>query len=328
MVDWSAFSGGDAAWDGALARVPGANAFQSSAWARHKADSGWRPARALAGPEAAPLAAAQALVKKIPGGALLWARGGPVGDPALWNAGLRETLSREAGGALVYGRICSYRESDAAVAAALDAAGWSRPERPLDRPSTYLLDLAPDVEALREGLSTNWRHNLKRGNARAAVADWTDPDPAEMESLYLSLESLKGLPPQHRAASLGSLVRALGPALILKRAVVDGKTVALRACAAFGDSAVDLLAAAAGEARKVYASYALLWALLLESKRRGAKVYDLGGADAVAAPGVADFKKGTGARPVETLGERDFASPGLLRAPAGALIAWKLGKGA
>jgi hypothetical protein len=328
MVAWSAFRGGDAAWDAALARVPGANAFQSSAWARHKADSGWFPVRALAGPEDAAAAAAQALVKKVPGGALLWARGGPVGDPSLWNSDLREVLSREAGAPLVYGRVCSYREADVAAAGALDAASWARPERPLDKPSTYLLDLAPDVDALREGQSTNWRHNLKRGNARATVADWLDPDPVEMESLYLSLESLKGLPPQHRAAGLGSLVRALGPAMILKRAVVDGKTVALRACATFGDTSFDLLAAAAGEARKVYASYALLWALILESKRRGAKSYDLGGADPVAAPGVADFKKGTGARPIETLGERDFASPEFLRGPAGALIAWKLGKNA
>jgi hypothetical protein len=328
MNGWRVHDGSNEAWDAALARVPGANIFQSSAWARHKADSGWRPARALAGPESAPLAAVQALVKNAGPARVLWARGGPVGEPSSWDAGLRETLIREAGGALVYGRTCSYREADAATAAALDAAGWAHPQRPLDRPSTYLLDLAPEVEALRAGQSTNWRHNLKRGDARAAVADWNDPDPKEMEGLYLSLESLKGLPPQHRADSLGSLVRALGPALVLKRAIVGGKTVALRACAVFGGSSVDLLAAAAGEARKVYASYALLWALILESKRRGARIYDLGGADPVAAPGVADFKKGTGARPIATLGERDFASPAFLRAPAGALIAWKLGKGA
>ena len=323
MVSWRVFEGSNEAWDAALARVPGANAFQSTAWARHKADFGWHPVRALADG-----AAVQALVKNFPGARILWARGGPVGDPALWDASLRQTLAFEAGGALVYGRVCSYREADASAASALAAAGWAHPERPLDRPSTYLLDLAPGVEALRENQSSNWRHNLKRGEARTIVTDWNEPDPAEMESLYLSLETLKGLPPQHRASSLASLVRALGASLILKRAVVDGKTVALRACAVFGASSVDLLAAAAGEARKTYASYALLWALILESKRRGAKSYDLGGADPVAAPGVADFKKGTGARPIEMIGERDFASPSFMRAPAGALIAWKLGKGA
>ncbi|OGR97401.1 MAG: hypothetical protein A2V88_07220 [Elusimicrobia bacterium RBG_16_66_12] len=329
MVTWREATPGDEAWDAALAAVPGANAFQSSRWARHKADFGWRAVRALSGPESAPKAAVQALVKDLPGGArLLWSRGGPVGEAALWDAGLRETLAAAAGGLVVYGRICSYREADPAAAAFLSAAGWARPERPLDRNMTYLLDLTPEPEALRAGLSTNWRHNLKRGETRATIEDWTAPDPAEMARLYMEMESFKGLPPQHRAESLASLVRALGPALVLKRAVVGGRTVALRACAVFGGSAVDLLAAATEEARKVYASYALLWPLLVEAKRRGARTYDLGGADPDAARGVADFKKGVGARLIETLGEWDFARPDLLRRPAGALITWKLGKGA
>lgn len=323
-MSWRAFSGSDTEWDAALAALPGANAFQSSAWARHKADTGWRPARALADG-----AAAQALSKDLPGGGrLLWARGGPVGDPALWTPALREALSAAAGGAFAYGRVCSYREADAASVRALVAAGWQRPATPLDRNMTYVLDLAPEPDALLAGLSTNWRHNLKRGLARAGASPWNDPDPVEMEKVYKAMESLKGLPPQHRAGELGSMVRALGGSLVLRRAVVEGRTVALRACAVFGTSAVDLLAAATEEARKVYASYACLWSLVLESRRLGAKTYDLGGADPAAAPGVADFKKGLGARLVETLGEWDYASPAVLRRPAGALIALKLGKGA
>ena len=323
MVNWRASDMADADWDKALAAMPGANAFQTSAWAHHKADSGWRPVRALTDG-----AAAQALVKDLPGGLrLLWSRGGPVGEPSLWNADLRATLTASAGGLAAYGRICSYHESDEASTGALQASGWNRPATPLDRNMTYLLELTPEPDALLAGLSTNWRHNLKRGMARAAASAWSEPDPAEMEKVYKAMESLKGLPPQHRASELGSMVRALGGAFILRRAVVDGRTVALRACAVFGASAVDLLAAATEEARKVYASYACLWSLVLESRRLGAKTYDLGGADPAAAPGVADFKKGLGARLVTTLGEWDFASPAVLRRPAGALIALKLGKG-
>lgn len=329
MVSWTAFRREDAAWDAALARVDGANAFQTAAWARHKADFGWRPVRALAGAEDAPAAAIQALVKDFPGGTrVLWSRGGPVGDPELWNADLRAALVAGAAGGLTYARVCSYRELDGSVAARLAANGWTRPERPLDRNRTYLLNLAPDEETLKASLSSNWRHNLKRGEARAPVSDWADADPGEMEALYLAMESLKGLPPQHRADELGSLARALGTKMILKRAVVDGRTVALRACAVFGTTAIDLLAAATAEARKVYASHALLWTLIVEARRRGAKSYDLGGADPDAARGVADFKGGVGAKPIETVGEWDFARPGPLRRAAGALIAWKLGKGA
>ncbi len=328
-MTWTPWSGDDAGWDTALAAVPGANSFQTSAWARHKADFGWQPVRVVAGPEGKPSAAAQALVKSAPAGArLLWSRGGPVGDPALWDAGLRDALSAAAGGTASYARVCSYRALDAATEAALRGAGWTRPERPLDRNRTYLLDLTPEPAALKDGLSSNWRHNLKRGESRVALSDWKDPDPAQMEAVYREMEALKGLPPQHRADELGSLCRALGPQLLLKRAVVEGKTVALRACAVFGGSAVDLLAAATPEARKVYASYALLWSLIVESRGRGAATYDLGGADPDAARGVADFKGGLGAQACDTVGEWDFARPAFLRGPAGALIAWKLGKGA
>lgn len=320
MVTWRESALSDADWDRALAALPGANVFQSSAWARHKADAGWRPRRFLAEG-----AAVQALEKRVPGGArLLWARGGPLGEPSAWDGGLAEALCSS--GALAYARVCSYRPKDGPGEGALARGGWSRTARPLDRPLTYLLDLTPESEALKEGLSSNWRHNLKRGNNRAAVVDWSDADPAEMEAVYRALESYKGLPAQHRADSLGSLARALGGALVLKRAVIDGRTAAFRACAVFGAHAVDLLAASTAEGRKVYASYALLWSLLLESRRRGARVYDLGGADPDAARGVADFKKGVGASLTETLGEWDAARPSWLRLPAAALIAWRLGK--
>ena len=71
---------------------------------------------------------------------------------------------------------------------------------------------------------------------------WPDADPAEMESIYRSLETLKGLPPQHRAGELNSIKRALGPSFILKRAVVDGRTVAFRACTAVSAYSVELAA--------------------------------------------------------------------------------------
>lgn len=322
MVNWRAFAGSDRDWDAALSAMTGADPFQSAAWARHKADFGWRPLRLLGEG-----AAVQVLVKEFPGGGrVLWARGGPVGEPRAWDRGLREALAREAGGGLVYGRVCSYREGRAEAERALWAAGWARPERPLDRNMTYLLDLAPEPAALKSGLSSNWGHNARRAEKRVEVRDWTDPDPEEMEAVYLAMESYKGLGAQHRALALASLVRALGPSMILKRAVVDGRTVGLRACAVFAGRAVDLLAANDAEGRKVYASYGLMLALLLDARRAGARVYDLGGADPDAAKGVSDFKKGTGARLIETLGEWDFASPDAIRGAAGALISWKLGK--
>lgn len=319
MVTWAAFEGSDEAWDARIAPLAESNVFQSSAWARHKAASGWRPVRLACG-----VAAVQGLVRRLPGGGrVLWARGGPLGDPSAWNAALREGLLRAAGGAAAYARVCPYRPACGPGVGALQGSGWRRPSRPLDGNSTFRLDLAAE-EPLAP--SANWAHNLRRGLARAGAAqDWPDPDPAEMERLYLGMEAYKGLAPQHRAADLASMTKALGNRMILRRVVVDGRTAAMRACGVFGRVAMDLLAAAAPEARKVYASYVLLASLVTDARRAGANAYDLGGADAAAAKGVADFKKGTGAAAVTTLGEWDCAAPAFARRPIGALIAARMG---
>lgn len=328
-MSWAVLPDGssDAAWDEALTSLPDQSVFQSSAWAAHKRDAGWSTLRAVAGPPAAPKAMVQALAKRLPGGgALLWSRGGPAGDAALWDEGMRRALARAAGRPWTYVRVCSYRPADAA--ARLAELGWSRPTASLDADTTLVLDLAGGPDALRRGLTANWAHNLRRAEKRASPPrPWTDPDGAQLAAVYAALESFKGLPAQHTEASLTSLVARLGSRLLLYRADgPDGAPVALRAAAVQGDRAWDLLAASTPEARKSYAAYALFWSLLCGCAARGVRRYDLGGADPQRAKGVYDFKRGTGAAPERFLGEWDWARPAALRRPVGAAVGlWKRG---
>jgi len=237
-------------------------------------------------------------------------------------------LVRSAGRAWTYLRVCPYRSADARTDARLDELGWSRPTAPLDADTTLVLSLADGTDALRRGLTANWAHNLRRAEKRGAPPrPWVRPDVAELTAIYGALESFKGLPPQHTRAALASLVTRLGTHLLLYRADgPDGAPIALRAAAIQGDRAWDLLAASTPQARKSYATYALLWSLLAECAARGVRRYDLGGADPLRAKGVYDFKRGTGAAPERFLGERDWARPAVLRRPIGAAIGlWRRG---
>jgi hypothetical protein len=319
--DWTQFSGADADWDALVASLPHGNVFQSSAWAAHKRDFGWTTVRVAAGRSAA----AQFMMKSFPGGTrLLWGRGGPVGDHARLDGGMRRAVSAAAGGLAKYVRFCSYRELTTAQQLALNAAGWKRPDKPLNKNTTFVLDLTPDTAALEKGFSSNWGHNLRRGLKRAAIRLWEKPQAAELAEVYRSMEGYKGLKAQHGELELASLIDRLGDRMVLYRADgPDGKAVSLRACALDAKKGWDLLAANSEAGRKSYASYALLWALLSECKKRGALEYDLGGADAEGARGVYDFKKGTGARPLEYLGEWDWAEPSWARAAMGAAVAFK-----
>lgn len=330
MVSWKACPPDHPApaWDEALESLPDHSVFQSSAWAEHKADLGWRAVRLAAREGDSPRAMLQALAKDYPlGTTLVWCRGGPVGDPVLWNADMRRTLAETVGRPFIYVRFCSYAESRPDAVAGLAAEGWQRPTHPLDRDDTLVMDLSNDEESLRKSLSGNWGHNLRRGLKRCpALRLWEKPDASELIRVYREMEAYKGLPPQHDEAVLASMIRRLGGKLLLFRADgPDGAPMALRACAVQGDRAWDLLAANSKEGRRLYASYALLWTLTLECARRGAKTYDMGGVDPERAKGVYDFKRGTGARAVRFIGEWDWAKPGLLRPAANLAIGRKKG---
>lgn len=306
-MSWEPFGGGDAAWD-ALLEPLRAPVYQSSLWARHKAGAGWTPLRARTADGSA---AVQVLARRRGPACLLWARGGPVGEPTAWDASMRTLLTAMAGAPLVYARLCPYRETSPALQAALASAGFARAARPLDRNASFVLDLRPTPEALEAALSSNWGHNLRRGRKRASVRPWADPDPRQVLSLYRAMESYKGISPLHGDSDFASQLEAMGGRLAAVRAdAPDGTPLALRAAAVFGSTAWDLLAATTPQGRRCYASYAAFWALALEARARGAAAFELGGADPEKAKGVYDFKKGTGAAPVQYLGEWHWASPG------------------
>ncbi|MFH1723771.1 MAG: GNAT family N-acetyltransferase [Elusimicrobiota bacterium] len=316
-MSWRAF-GEDrppGAWDEALESLPDYSVFQSEAWARHKATSGWRPVRALESEGGRPRAVLQALVKTSrAGAAVFWCRGGPVGEPSLWDEKMRGALLRAAGRTTGYLRLCPYRPDEPALRELMRSKGWSRPVWPLDRHATMRLDLGAGADALRRGLSGNWRHNLKRAGRRCrAVRRWEKPDPEAVLGLYRSMETYKGIAP-HRDGNLASLLEHLGGSVILFRADDEGgAALALRGCAVQGKKAWDIMAATTPAGRRCYASYAAFWALIEECRTRGVRSYDLGGADPDAARGVYDFKRGTGARDVRYAGEWHWASPWPLR---------------
>ncbi|MBI1795851.1 MAG: peptidoglycan bridge formation glycyltransferase FemA/FemB family protein [Candidatus Eisenbacteria bacterium] len=306
-------------WDRDLFTLADWTLDQSHAWGEHSRRLGWQVRRFVARDGDAPRAMAQVLVRSpAPGVRMLWTPGGPVGDLAAWGSGLRRAVTRAIPGVAHYWRMFSHRAVGDDDARALAALGWRRVRTKLRSGMSMRLDLAGGADALAAGLSSNWRHNLKRSGRHGLTARrWERPAIGEILAVYHAMETHKALREQFSTRQMASLFEAFGDRLMVWRCDdVSGGLLALRGCVALGNRAWDMLAAATPEARKVYASFATCWELLQACQRLGVRSYDLRGVEPEKNPGVYDFKKGTGAEFVEYLGEWDWATNGLLRLAA------------
>lgn len=308
------FAGRPDTWDRALAAIDRGNFYQSHGWGEHRGEMGWQPLRVTGPGEGVDGAAmAQMLVRRRFGAAIVWVPGGPAGDIRHWAAALPDLL-RSRFGAGAYCRVNVLHEHQQDAESRLRATGWRRPRVRLGTGLSLELDLRPAADERIALASGNWRHNLRRsGKYGLTVEPWSNPDVAQMAAVYREMEGYKGLAPQHSEQALRSMLGHLGAGVTILRCLDEkGNLLAFRAAGVFGGRAWDLLAAATPAARKVYASHALLWALAETCRQQGALAYDLGGADPVANKGVFDFKRGTGARLFEYMGEWEWAGMPLL----------------
>jgi hypothetical protein len=324
MLTWS--PGDDVAdWDAALAVLPGGSLYQSAAWSRYRKAMGWDAVRAIGRDENnAIVAMVQMLVRRRFGLHIVWIPGGPAGDRGRWAASLVQFL-RKRFGPLTYCRLNSLSERDSGAGAASLGGHWRRPSVRLGTGLSLTFDLGRSDQERIGAASANWRHNLRRSaKYDLTVAHWDNPDAAQMAAVYRDMEAFKGLGQQHSETDLRAMIEGLGECLVVIRCLDrDGNLLAFRAAGLFGDQAWDLLAAATQAARKVYASHAALWALFDACREQGARHYDLGGVDPVNNKGVFDFKHGTGARPVEYIGEWEWANVPLVAPAVGLMMKYR-----
>lgn len=316
MVIWERFQGPADEWDGYVAAFSG-GFYQTHGWGEVRRVAGWQPLRVLARQSEQVVAVASVLVKRKAGIAVCWVPGGPLGASELLDRKFRSALSSALQTKLCYCRISLLRAGLEAEATSLVAARWKRPAVAMSSGMTMSYSLVGDQTERLTRTSSNWRHNLKRsGRHDLRIEHWEKPDLEAISALYREMESLKSLPVQHTEAELHAIFAQCANQVVVYRCVdAEGRLLAVRAAGLCGATAMDLLAVAGAQARKIYASHATLWALLDHCSRLGLREYDLSGVDPVGNKGVFDFKHGTGATLVECLGEWEWASlPGLRKA--------------
>lgn len=326
MTDWKLVKPDRKTWKTWLTSFPEHSLFQLYEWGEQKARQGWTPQYwVFFSDDGVPIALLQNLIRIYPDRTLLsWISGGPAGDLALLGDDLRLKILRSANAKRGYFRIFSQQMYEPRAALTLRSLGWGRVIQPLNSGLSMRLSLDREEKYLLEHMTKNWRHNLRRAQKQGLqVRVWEEPDVEKIVQIYKSMEEYKGLEKQYSQSSLDAMLSEMKEDVLLLRCEnTEGEIIGLRACMLTGNRAWDLLAATTVEGRKVYASYAVFWELLQRCKALGIEEYDLMGIDPLVNPGVYNFKKGTGADPVEYLGEWDWATSDWLRWGAN----WAMGR--
>jgi hypothetical protein len=252
-------------------------------------------------------AAAQVVIFRIPGvGARLayvklgplWRRCGRAEDLAALRSilrGLRAEFTQRRGLLL---RIYppSYDDPSDAMALVLEEEGFARPVGGFDSaPSPrFVLDLTPDLDALRAGLKHKWRYNLRR-TVRHPLEIAERRDAAAVDSfmeLYHRMVERKRFYDGSAITVFPNFHAALPPEFrpSIVECQLGGETLAMAVVARLGDTGTYLYGASSEQSRQLGAGYALHWWIVGWLRERGARRYDLG--EGFTNPGLRQFKAG------------------------------------
>jgi lipid II:glycine glycyltransferase (peptidoglycan interpeptide bridge formation enzyme) len=305
-----------AAWDAFVEGTEHGSYLQLEGWARVKAVNGWAARRIVAGAPGSRIGMQLLLRRPRP---LPWAFGyaprGPVAEAWTPDA-LRELTEalRAARGDL--GRVSHLRidpeveaegpdDADGAMRAGLLAAGWSAAPS-VQPPSSRVIDLTGDEEALWSDLRKKWRQYVSKARASGVNVVELPGDPIRpFYAIY-----------RETAARAGFLIRveqayrdvyaAFGPAgraRVLFAVGPDGTPLASLFLVRCGRRVVEPYGGMTVAGADLRANYLLKWEAIRRAREEGAAAYDLWG---LAHPGIAHFKAGFGGREVRYVGGWDL----------------------
>jgi len=318
MVKWARLSPDlvQTMWDTELLGFPDQNLYQSSAWGRYKSTRGWTPQYFQAEANENVVAMLQAFLRMYPMRTVVaWCPGGPVGELQMCTRESMGQLSSVLNARRLYCRASFLRVRTVHDDEYLRSHGWTRPNRTVGASRTAVWNLNQTEEQLLAGLKRNWRYSLRQAQkSDLAIERLAEPSIQELADLCGAMNVSKGIAATVRAPELAALFEALGDqAVVYGCRNSSGQLIAFHSCSVQGQRAWELVAATSQEGRRIGASFAALWALIRHCQRLGVTRYDLAGVDPANAPGVANFKRWTGAQEVEWLGEWEWSTSSILR---------------
>ena len=305
-----------AAWDAFVEQTEHGSYLQLDGWARVKAANGWAARRIVAGASGTRIGMQLLLRRPWPlPWAFAYAPRGPVAES--WTTETVEELTaairaaREELGRISLVRIDPEVEADGphdlggALRAALSAAGWTAAPS-VQPPTSRVIDLGGDEEALWSGLRKKWRQYVNRARSGGVTVVELPGDPiGPFYEIYRETAARAGFLVRVEQAyrDVYDAFRPAGRARVLFAVGPDGTALASLFVVRCGRRVVEPYGGMTASGAELRANYLLKWEAIRRSREEGAEVYDLWG---LAHPGIAHFKAGFGGREIHYVGGWDL----------------------
>jgi lipid II:glycine glycyltransferase (peptidoglycan interpeptide bridge formation enzyme) len=322
MSNWQLYDGDVTNWEDRVSHIENSTYLHDDEWAKHLENLGWTTCRWHHQQDGESIAFLQGFLKRYPFGVgVLWFPDWIIGDYKL-SHNVTDVLRKSLSLRFLTIRIRSHHQKNNKELALLKRY-FSYVSKPFDSGLTMQLDLSISVDELHQGLSKNWRRNLKRSNK----LDYEIVEVRDIKTivrLYKELGEAKGLGELFSFQQIESLMNSYAEQIVVIGArTPDGVVQAIRGAIIRNHQAIDIFAAANAFSRKHYLSYALCWELVNRCQSLGCHDFDFNGVDPENNMGVYNFKKGTGARLVETLGEFEYSNSFIMKKLVNIASRWR-----
>jgi len=303
-------------WDDFVARHAQGHLLQAWTWGEFKARWGWRAQRVAIEQDAAILAGAQVLFRRVPFGAIAYVPKGPVCAPRQ-DAALAPLLAALHAAARAQGAIFLRVEpewEDASEAARLlERYGW-RAGAAVQPRRTLHIDLTRAPDDILAQMKPKWRYNIHLAERKGVIV--REGNVRDLDAFYRLSEITArrdrfAIHSRDYYEAAWQLFARRGMATLLV-AEVEGQPIAALMAFAFGGKAWYLYGASSDEQRNLMPNHLLQWRAMLWAKTQGCRLYDLWGIPDVEPSttslpeGLHRFKAGFGGRVVRYVGAYDY----------------------
>lgn len=313
-------------WNQFVLKHPRGYFLQLAEWGQQKEAYEWSVDRVALNEGDEIVAGAQLLFRPLPmrlGTMAYLAYGGYVSDDTQWQA-LFEAIH-----ACAKKNGAAFLKWEPGFDFNHDPSQWGFTESPqrIQPPSTIMIDVTEDDEAIQARMNTSTRRNIRKAYKNDIHYYEASPDDLQKFTHMMDVTGERNDFGVHESAYYKLMYELFVPEhATLLLAEHEGDTLAANFVVSVGDTAIYLEGASSNEKRNLMAAYGVQWEAIQWAKKRGCKWYDMWGIpDEDEATleenfqersdglwGVYRFKRGWGGEVMRSAGAWDYVYNGLI----------------